>query len=307
MSRTDAPAPDQGAAGEPPIDASVIVPTYADWDALAGCLACLSGQDLPAERFEIVIGDNNADADPPGSLVLPGNARLVRQTRVGSYAARNAAVTAARGSTLFFTDADCRPEPDWLRAGLRLLAEQPGVDRIGGAVLMTSREGRWSTPELHDRLFNLRQDRYVARDYAATANLVVRRELFERVGPFDETLRSSGDKEWNRRAAALGSRIVHGSDVRVRHPARASFAEHAAKRARVAQGRLRMKLDRGRRAWLSPLKYLLPSLPAAVRIARAPALSIGQRLALLAFDYRLRLHEARVTSALLAGSARVYR
>jgi len=28
--------------------ASVVVPTYGDWEALAGCLACLGAQTVPA-------------------------------------------------------------------------------------------------------------------------------------------------------------------------------------------------------------------------------------------------------------------
>lgn len=304
----DAPkAPDASAATSTHLAASVIVPTYRDRESLAGCLACLARQDFPAERFEIVVADNDPEAARSPPSALPANARLVHQPTPGSYAARNAAAAGAGGAVLFFTDADCRPAPDWIASGLRLLEENPAVDRLGGAVVLSAAGARWTVPELYDRLFNLRQERYVGRGYAATANLVVRRELFERVGPFDERLYSSGDKEWNRRAGAAGSRLLYADTVRVEHPARASFAEHARKRARVVQGRLALRRERGANPWLALPKYLLPSAGAALRIARAPSLTLAERLALLAFDYRLRLHELRTTVALLRGSEARYR
>jgi len=267
---------------------SVIIPTYKDWAALAQCLDALAGQTVGPEAFEIVIGNNNPEAALPEGVVLPPNARVVHQPRPGSYAARNAAVGAACGDVLCFTDSDCLPEPDWLENAGALFDREREADRIGGGVVLIPKGEDWTLPELYDRIFGLRQERYVAHGYAATANLIVRRTLFERVGPFNEDLYSSGDKEWNRRAGAVGSRIVLGRDVLVRHPARASYAELEKKRLRVAGGRLRMK---GARRGLSLMKYRLPSLPALGRILVEPEVALTDKLRLWEMDTRLRRAE----------------
>ena len=272
---------------------SVIVPTYRDWDALAACLSCLRAQSLDPAAFEILVANNNPDAALPADFAPPPNARVIWQPKPGSYAARNAALREARGAVFAFTDSDCRPEPDWLENALALLDRHGEVDRIGGAVIVTPNGADWTLPELYDRTFGLRQDRYVPRGYAATANLIVRRALFERVGPFNEDLYSSGDKEWNLRAQAAGSRIVLGEDVRVRHAARSSFEALKKKRLRVAGGRFRMKGKHERRLWIPSPKYLFPAFSALKRIRREPGLTRGQVIRLWAMDYALRRAELR--------------
>ena len=283
------------------IDAAIIVPTYQDWTALQRCLDCLAEQSVEAHRIEIIVSNNNPDEEPPEGFALPANARWVWQPKAGSYAARNAALAEVRAPVVCFTDADCRPAPDWVARALALLEAEPQLDRIGGAIVLTPGGERWSVPELYDRLFNLRQARYVARGYAATANLIVRRAVFDEVGPFDASLFSSGDKEWNRRAGKAGFSLLYAGTVRVRHAARDSFAEHAKKRTRVAKGRLRMRAAGGQ-ANARPrtlFKYLLPSPGAVLRIVFCRGPSLAQRLSLLSFDYRLRRHEHDVTRTLL--------
>lgn len=285
-----------------PPRASVIIPTYGDWDALAGCLAALAAQTVAPADVEIIVADNNPAHAPPPGLTLPANARVVHEPAPGSYAARNAAAADARGAVLFFTDADCRPEPDWLAAGLVAFDADPALGRAAGPIELTPAGPEWTAPEIYDRLFNLRQARYVARGYAATANLAVRRAAFDRVGPFDAALRSSGDKEWNGRATALGIPIAYVAPMRVRHPARASFEALAAKRARVAGGKTALRRKAGLRLRLSLLRFALPSSSAVRRILAEPGLTAAMRLDLLGLDWRLQRAEGAARRALLAGA-----
>jgi glycosyltransferase involved in cell wall biosynthesis len=282
----------------PSIDVSVIVPTFRDWEGLQGCLDALAAQSFDAGRFEILVASNNPTAEVPASLRLPGNARLVWQPKPGSYAARNAALAEARGGVLFFTDSDCRPEPDWIAAGLRRLAADPSVSRIAGRVVITPAGERWTPAEIYDRIFGLQQERYAGLGYAATANLVARRALFDAVGPFDESLYSSGDKEWNTRATAAGERIVFADEVRVRHQARGSYAEHARKRARVVGGKFAMQGRRRKLSYRFPVKFLLPSASAFLRVWRESGLTATERLRVYGIHYRLRLVEFRTRLAL---------
>lgn len=279
---------------------SVIVPTYGDWEALAGCLACLAAQTAPAS--EILVADNNPDDAPPSNFALPANARRVWEPAPGSYAARNAAAAVARGDYLFFTDADCRPEPGWIAAGLAAFEADPALGRVAGPIVLSPAGPTWTAPEIYDRLFNLRQARYVARGYAATANLAVRRRVFERVGPFDAGLRSSGDKEWNVRATALGIPIAYVETMRVAHPARASFEALAGKRTRVAGGKAALRRRRGVSARLSLLRFALPSASSVRRILAEPGLGAAMRVELLRLDWRLQRAEGAARRALLAGA-----
>ncbi|SEW45135.1 hypothetical protein SAMN04488515_3290 [Cognatiyoonia koreensis] len=276
------------------IRATVIIPTFRDWDGIQRCLDALALQTVSPSEFEIIVANNNRDDVVPDSLSLPPNARVVWESKPGSYAARNAALQVAQGDAVFFTDSDCIPEPDWIANGLDPLENHPDITRFGGAVKLFPAKKDWTTPELYDRVFNLRQERYVVHGYAATANLLVRRSVFEAVGPFNAELMSSGDKEWNQRAEKAGYPILYLPNMCVRHPARDSFAAHAKKRGRVAEGKFIMKNRDKLKSYVSPLKYIFPSVRNAYRICSEPNLVLFQRLALLEFDYRLRLHEAGV-------------
>jgi GT2 family glycosyltransferase len=275
---------------------SVIVPTFRDWDGLARCLRALSSQTVPADTYEILIVNNDPDDPTPGDLPLPPNARLLAEAAKGSYAARNRALAEAKGEILFFTDADCAPDPDWIAAGLARFDADPGVMRLGGQVVLSDAPGAERIAVLHDQVHAFGQDRYIAtRGWAATANMVARRAVFDVVGPFDARLMSGGDKNWGRRAEAAGFPIIYAQDVIVRHPPRATLAEIIRKMRRVAGGDLMQKLpERGawpmRVAWvvLTPLRLLPPSSKLRPILARKD-LPLLDRLRLYLIQWRLRL------------------
>jgi glycosyltransferase involved in cell wall biosynthesis len=163
----------------------------------------------------VVVVDNGSRDDTTAiARAHPVVTRVVAEPVPGSYAARNAGVACARGSVLAFTDADCRPRPGWLACGSAAL---DGADLVGGEVVAAVSD-RPTTWERYDRATYLDQGRAVRDEgYAATANLFVRRAVFDDVGAFDATLRSSGDLEWGQRATRAGHRLVHAPDAVVEH------------------------------------------------------------------------------------------
>jgi GT2 family glycosyltransferase len=93
----------------------------------------------------------------------------------------------------------------------------------------------------------LDQGRNVTRSRAVTANVFIRRPVFEALGGFDPTLPSGGDYDFVRRAVANGARLAHAPGAVVRHPTLDSFGAFvrkvfttsrwaAARRARTGQG-----------------------------------------------------------------------
>jgi glycosyltransferase involved in cell wall biosynthesis len=196
---------------------SVVIPVLDDAIRLQACLDALaSQQDAPA--FEVVVVDNgSSDASVAVARAHRSAPRLVEEPRPGSYAARNAGAAVAEGARLAFTDADCVPAPDWVARGAAALVDHPVV---GGDVrpATSSHPTVW---ERYDRAVYLRQrDLVEQQGFAATADLWVRREVFDAVGGFDPTLRSSGDLEWGRRAAAAGWITAYDPSVVVLHAPR---------------------------------------------------------------------------------------
>jgi GT2 family glycosyltransferase len=214
------------------LDVSVIIPAYRDWSRLASCLDALSSQTLPAGRFEIIVVDNEPGSARP-LVRLPANARIIEEPYPGSYAARNKAVAEAGGRFLAFTDSDCIPDADWLENGLRALTQNPQV-RVTGPVNIFREPDSSHVAFLYEFHTAFRQDRAVEKGRCATANLIVARDVFDRVGPFDQALVSGGDSEWGERAQRTGVPIVYEESVAVAHPARPTVSSILRKRRRIA-------------------------------------------------------------------------
>jgi glycosyltransferase involved in cell wall biosynthesis len=267
--------------------ASVIIPTYKDWPRLQMCLDALASQSLAGDQFEVLVANNNRVADVPADLTLPGNARIVWAEQPGSYAARNVVLAQAVGEVVFFTDSDCVPDRDWVRLGVERMEELPDTDRIAGCIRLFPKGSDWVPAEIYDRLVWLKQTEYAKAGWGTTANLVMRRSLFDVVGPFDASLFSGGDKEWNLRANAKGSVVHYDADVIINHPARGTFAELALKRRRLTGGKHKRQSHSFRR-FLPPIRLLIPSFKMTGKLMRHPDLALSTRFALARIDYGLR-------------------
>lgn len=232
---------------------SVIIPVYNDIEALQRCLRGVLAQDYRPELVEVIVVDN-ASTDPvPDIIGVDPRVRLLHEPRRGSYAARNTGVAAATGEVLAFTDSDCIPRPDWLRRGVAALRRDPPPDAIGGAITIFFSHGTEprSGPEHFEALNEFQQQKYIEEwSFAATANVFVTREVFDRVGPFNPELKSGGDTDWGNRLVAAGGRLVFAPAVVVDHPARSSWRELGRKSLRVANGIADRTEHLGRRASL---------------------------------------------------------
>lgn len=204
----------------------VIIPHLNDRHRLAICLECLSRQSYPSDRFRVTVVDNGSSRPIDDVLAPFPFATLAVETERGCGSARNRGVAMTSGDILAFTDSDCRPHEDWLLNGVRRLTDGSGIDIVGGAItVFCADENRPTDAELFDVVFGFEQKRYVTRkNFAAGANIMVPRAVFERIGPFRNGLLPE-DLEWGRRAVAMGLRIGYAPDVLIYHPARRSWED----------------------------------------------------------------------------------
>lgn len=281
---------------------SVIVPVKDD-PRLALCLDALLRQTYPGEAVEIVVVDNGSAEPPSGHAVGHPRVTVVREPRPGSYAARNAGVARSTGEILAFTDSDCRPDPTWLVNALARLGED--ADLVTGEVAVFAADPARPTPvEAYELVQGFPQRRYAEESgWAATANLVTTRSVFDAVGPFDARLSSGGDADWGRRATGQGFRLRYDATVRVRHPARVTFRDCYAKLLRVHQGAHDRAVIAGLR---SPVRLrsraLLPPVGAVRRSARRGVLPGGRaRLAYVVGECFVRYAAVAATLQVRAG------
>lgn len=224
------------------MDASVVIPARNAGATLGATLSGLARQTTRA-RFEVIVVDDRSTDDTAAVAAdseLP--VKVLRGAGRGPAAARNLGARSAGGAALAFVDADCVPEPGWLDAALLALDE---ADLVQGRVL---------PPE--DAPIGP-YDRFIAvtSEYGLyeTANLVIRRELFERLGGFESVLVP-------RRGIELGEDVWLGWRAR-RSGARTTFAEAALVRHAVfPRGPAGFVAERARLRFFPDLARRIPEL-----------------------------------------------
>ncbi|MEG4840575.1 glycosyltransferase [Microcoleus sp. B9-D4] len=112
-----------------------------------------------------------------------------------SYAARNKGIRASTGEIIAFTDADCRPESDWLENLVKPFVDlEVGIS--AGEILALP--GKTILEQHADRQNTLSQKHTLAHPFCAygqTANLAVRRLVLQQIGLFRPHLTSGGDAD----------------------------------------------------------------------------------------------------------------
>ncbi|MDJ1169809.1 glycosyltransferase [Roseofilum sp. BLCC_M154] len=177
---------------------SVIVPVYNGEEDLPELLEGFRQQTYPSDRLEYLIVDNGSRDRTPEILQaadLP-NLKPLSQTQIqSSYAARNLGIKTAQYDILAFTDADCRPQPQWLENLVQPFAK-PEIGLSIGEIIALS--GNTLLEQHADRQETLSQKHTLANTfcpYGQTANLAVRRSIFQQVGLFRPYLTTGGDAD----------------------------------------------------------------------------------------------------------------
>jgi glycosyltransferase involved in cell wall biosynthesis len=194
---------------------SVVIPARNGASTLPALLRSLEAQTLGRDRFEVIVVDNDS-SDPTAEVAASYGARVVHEPVANRSLARNRGVAAARAPLYAFTDADCAAHPCWLEELLRCA---PSAPLVAGAVQVVASEPP-NALERFELLWRFGQEHWVEQGWAATANLLVRREAFDAIGGFDPAWREGGeDADFCFRAAKAGHPLGYCGAARVEHPA----------------------------------------------------------------------------------------
>ncbi len=205
---------------------SVIIPVLNDALRLGKCLKGLDRQSYPPDQFEVIVVDNGSREPLTPDLSLSCCVRYFRELTPGDGVARNAGILQARGEIIAFTDADCIPAKDWIEKGIEFLLVSK-VDMVAGRVdyHFTGR-GMVTAAQMYDYVVYLRQERYIERTHGlATANLFVKKRLFDECGLFDARFRCKSDGVWTVNAFRAGFRQGYADQAVVAHEAKDSLIQ----------------------------------------------------------------------------------
>lgn len=196
---------------------SVIIPAWNAAKTLPFCLEALARQTVARDRFEVIVVDDGS-SDRTVEIASRYAVRCHSQENQGPAAARNQGAALAQGSLIFFTDADCVPDPAWLEEMAAPFA-RPEVAAVKGAYRteQTSLVARFAQLEFEERFRMLaRRD---SIDMVDTYSAGFRKDIFQQLGGFDTRFPEANneDTEFSYRMAEAGHRMVFAPKAVVRH------------------------------------------------------------------------------------------
>ncbi|MBI2987461.1 MAG: glycosyltransferase [Deltaproteobacteria bacterium] len=165
---------------------SVVIPTYNRWPMLCEAIESVLRQSF--KDFELIVVDDGSEDGTVGNLMKCfSNLRVPSQPRRGVAAARNLGVRCSSGRYLAFLDSDDLWRPKKLEAQAGFMMASPQAE-ICQTEEIWIRHGRRVNPRRKHRkpsgdLFRASLDLCLISPSA----VMMTRELFDRVGGFDET------------------------------------------------------------------------------------------------------------------------
>ena len=225
---------------------SVVIPVYNDPRGIRMTLETVAEQTYPSEEYEILAVDNGS-TDGTREVIRAfssfyDNVHLLIEDEIqGSYAARNEGIRQARGDLIAFIDADVTVEDTWAKSIVDSF-EKYGWDYMGYNI-ETYIEGEETLGAVYDHLLGGFPVRYQIeeKNFTVTAALVVRREVIEAVGSFDERYTSQGDGEFGKRVAEAGFSQHFEPTITAYHPTRSTLRAWLEKQVRIGRGSVQLR------------------------------------------------------------------
>ncbi|MHB2247348.1 glycosyltransferase [Pseudomonas fitomaticsae] len=185
---------------------SIIIPMYNEARHIGRTLlAAQKAAHAANVECELIVVDNGSSDDGP-QIARQFGAQVLVMPGLLIGALRNRGTAIATGEWLAFIDADIEMPEDWLTQLFALEAE--GQADVFGLDLHTPAAAPWYATAWQRR--TLRPTNHAAHvvDWLPSANLLLRRRWFDKVGGFNETLRTGEDKEFTLRLSEQGARLL---------------------------------------------------------------------------------------------------
>ncbi|MBW2173147.1 MAG: glycosyltransferase [Deltaproteobacteria bacterium] len=202
---------------------SIIIPTYDRPRQLGSCLEAISCIDYPGDRFEVIVVDDGSEM-PLDAIVASFREKLdvvlLTQPHSGPAAGRNTGAARAKGQFLAFTDDDCAPAADWLKA-LSTCFGRVSEQAVGGKTVNAIVGNLYSTTTqmIVDYLIHGHNPNSERGRFFTSNNFAIPADSFHAMGGFDTTfsLSAGEDRELCDRLSGYGYPLAYAPEVMVYH------------------------------------------------------------------------------------------
>jgi glycosyltransferase involved in cell wall biosynthesis len=213
---------------------SVIVPCRNEKDHIDSCIRSILSQEISHGQMELIVVDGMSNDGTRAILhqLMGEDSRLkvLDNLRKITPCARNIGIRAAIGNYIAILDAHTVYASGYLGTCIALLEEHPEICCAGGPIISVGKSvfGRATAAAMSHPLGvgNAKHRFPKYEGYAEGACFpVFRREIFEKVGLFDENLVRNQDDEFNFRVALSGEKIFLSPRAQCTYYVRESFKQ----------------------------------------------------------------------------------
>ena len=218
-------------ASESKFTVSVVVPCRNEKDHIESALKSILAQEPPPGDFEVIVADGMSTDGTREILerIACDDLRLkiIDNPEVKTPCGMNAGIRHAEGQYIAIMGAHCRYALDYLKCSMEVSSET-GADNVGGSMMSVGKSALQRLIAIaHHSAFAVGGARWHDVNYEGPADTVFggfyRREVFDRIGFFDEELVRNQDDEFNLRLTRAGGRIWHSPRVRSWYTPRSSL------------------------------------------------------------------------------------
>jgi len=215
---------------------SIVIPCLNEVRYIGPCLDSILASDYPADRLEVVIADGMSDDGTrkiiAGYVAADARITMIDNPRRITPCAMNLAIRAARGEIVLRMDAHARYPGDYIRR-LVLAQQETGAENVGTLVVTLPADDTATAAAIAVGLSHplgvgnshFRVGTKVRRWVNHVPFGCWRRELFDRIGYFDEEMARDQDVEFNARLLNHGGRILLLPDLASHYHARRTLPQ----------------------------------------------------------------------------------
>jgi glycosyltransferase involved in cell wall biosynthesis len=189
---------------------TIIIPAYNEQKYINECLKSIFHSNLGPKTFEVIVVDNGS-TDGTVDIARSYNVSLYINEEANVGGVRNYGAKYAKGQILAFLDSDCVIDEGWLQRAINSVNNN--IDSVFGGQYLIRQNPSWLERNwvLNDNSSSVEQTTLVG------GCIVIKKDMFLKVGGFDESMLSGEDSDLTLKLRQSGYNVVIDPNLSVVH------------------------------------------------------------------------------------------
>lgn len=199
---------------------TIIIPVKNEEKYIIQCINSIYRNKFNLDKLEIIVVDNNSTdntlmyinknfCDKKNIKVVTSEAKTIAKVRMDGY-------SMASGEIIGFLDGDSVVPDNWLSFGLQLLSNSSDISCVGFAVSPPATSATWIEKTWYGMSSGRRWRGRQNVPWLSSFNLLLKKQYFDSVGGFDETLTTCEDADLGNKLGTI-STLIFSDEITVIH------------------------------------------------------------------------------------------